>query len=655
MQAATYYGVSEPVSWAKPSEEDLVATENLSACLRDVYHLYESEEESQKREEVLGELNSIVCEWVKETSGEKGISDQFLPNTGAKIYTFGSYRLGVHGPGADIDTLCVGPRHLEREDFFGGLYEKLKARRKVTELHAVPDAYVPVIKMCYDGVQIDLLFAKLALPFIPDDLDIMNDDVLRNMDPKSILSMNGVRVTDQILQLVPNVENFRTTLRAIKLWAKERGVYSNVMGFLGGVAWAILTARICQLYPNACPATLLSRFFYVYSQWKWPNSVCLKAISDGPLLPILGWNPKSNPRDRQQCMPVITPAYPSMNSTYNVSTSTLRTMQEEFNRGKDIAMSAVEGKVSWEALAEKSDFFSESKHYLQITISADTEENFRRWFGWCESKIRFLILNLERVQYTKVRPFPYSFSKPREGEDRYEACFFFGLEFEVPEIGKAQRVVNLTPAVSEFANTVSAWSDKVAEMEIQIINIKKKNLPDYVFQKFPRAKRKRKSDVGGAVSKKLKAEPETQAATAEASSKTPTKAKSRSAAASGGTGAGAGAGAQGSSMIPGLSFSKPEADGGKEEIKAGESISVPALSTKREPVTSAPSPSAQDSSADCSADEGTKNGSNGGDSTPPRALDTEAQEVVDMAHNAADDIDPATLRSLPSIPGLGGA
>ena len=54
---------------------------------------------------------------------------------GNMIYTFGSYRLGVHNPGSDIDTLCIGPRNIRREeDFFNVLGTTLKEHPEVTEL-----------------------------------------------------------------------------------------------------------------------------------------------------------------------------------------------------------------------------------------------------------------------------------------------------------------------------------------------------------------------------------------------------------------------------------------------------------------------------------------------------------------------------------------
>ncbi|KAI8016172.1 Nuclear poly(A) polymerase 1 [Camellia lanceoleosa] len=152
---------------------------------------------------------------------------------------------------------------------------------------------------------------------VNQDLDISQDSILQNVDEQT---------------------SFRTTLRCMRLWAKRRGVYSNVSRFLGGINWALLIARICQLYPNALPNMLVSRFFKVYNLWWWPNPVMLCPIQDGSLgLPV--WDPRRNFRDMQHLMPIITPAYLCINSSYNVSTSTLRVILEEFQRGNEICES----------------------------------------------------------------------------------------------------------------------------------------------------------------------------------------------------------------------------------------------------------------------------------------------------------------------------
>lgn len=118
-------------------------------------------------------------------------------------------------------------------------------------------------------------------------------------------------------------------IRMLIYWCTSagRGIYSNMLGFLGGVSWAMLVARTCQLYPNAVAATLVHKFFLVFSKWwvstpvsavlkscivqviyifyqkfylihfsfpsyrEWPNPVLLKQPEDSNLnLPV--WDPR---------------------------------------------------------------------------------------------------------------------------------------------------------------------------------------------------------------------------------------------------------------------------------------------------------------------------------------------------------------------------
>lgn len=129
--------------------------------------------------------------------------------------------------------MLVAPRHINRNDFFTTFAQELLKMSNVEYVHPVEDAFVPVIKTKIDNIELDILFARLALKNIPEGQDLKNVELLRNLEDSCVRSINGCRVTNDILHLVPNHESFKLALRAIKLWAKRKGVYSNALGYLG--------------------------------------------------------------------------------------------------------------------------------------------------------------------------------------------------------------------------------------------------------------------------------------------------------------------------------------------------------------------------------------------------------------------------------------
>ena len=403
--------------------------------------------------------------------------------------------------------LCVAPQHVDRSDFFDHFYKMLQAHPDVTDLTQVPDAYVPVIRMKFTGISIDLLFARLSLSTIPEDLDLLNHSLLRNLEEKCILSLNGSRTTDEVLRLVPNVETFHISLRCIKLWAKRRGLYSNAMGYLGGVACALLTARICQLYPHAAASSIIMRFFRIYNQWDWPRPVYLKQIEDLNLQQRV-WNPRIHVSDRYHKMPVITPAYPSMCSTHNVSSSTLTLMMSEFQRGGEIVMRIEQGTAHWPDLFEMSDFFHRNRFFFQLVASCESEENFRVWAGFVESRVRHLVAKLEiEANISSAPPYPEGFEKIVEAANLEEALkvhkhgetilesphepkkTFYTVAFYIALViapfdpaHKGPRKLILDRPVMDFRAMINIWDKLTPDMNLLIRDIKRDALPDYLFE-----------------------------------------------------------------------------------------------------------------------------------------------------------------------------
>jgi poly(A) polymerase len=116
-QQQQYLGMTAPISLAAPEPTDIERTKALEKAL-EPHGVFESESELNHRMEVLARLNELVKQWIKDLSIEKSMPPNLAETVGGHVYTFGSYRLGVHNKGADIDALCVAPRHVQREDYF---------------------------------------------------------------------------------------------------------------------------------------------------------------------------------------------------------------------------------------------------------------------------------------------------------------------------------------------------------------------------------------------------------------------------------------------------------------------------------------------------------------------------------------------------------
>lgn len=96
--------------------------------------------------EVLSRLNEMVKDWIIESCmAQNNIPREIAEQVGGKICTFGSYRLGVHSRGSDIDALCIAPRHIQRHDYFISFYEKLKNYSEVKELRVSFNSFTYIV------------------------------------------------------------------------------------------------------------------------------------------------------------------------------------------------------------------------------------------------------------------------------------------------------------------------------------------------------------------------------------------------------------------------------------------------------------------------------------------------------------------------------
>lgn len=201
-------------------------------------------------------------------------------------------------------------------------------------------------------------------------------------------------------------------------------------------------------------------------------------------LPV--WNPKTNPRDATHIMPILTPAYPSMNSSYNVGRPQLKRLTQELQRAERITDVILRHRrssprdddddpraPSFRDLFRRADFFREHAHYLQVNISARDADDFRAWFGLVESRLRALFVGLDAPD-RGVEAFPHAeFFRCGEGA----TSVFVALRF-----AHGVESVDLRDCASDFLRKVNEWKDRRFGMDLTIEHRLRRDLPAFVFE-----------------------------------------------------------------------------------------------------------------------------------------------------------------------------
>ena len=474
---------NQPESLDDPTDIEINASISLQSFLQE-RGVYESEEDVENRKNVLFKLGELVTSFVRKVYIDQNGDPSQIENVHGKIAAYGSFNLGIGSPDSDIDALCIVPKFVHSSHFFTVFFQMLKSQPLVKNLISVRNAFVPLIKMRFQDIDVDLAFASLATNEISPDMDdnyLENDSILNDIGDKAVRSLNGVRVSNMIRKLVPPeaIGSFGHFLRFIRVWAKERGIYGNVYGYLGGVNCAILCAFICQKYPKAQPASLILMFFQDLSTWKWPEPIYINTPNTGPLG---SWDNNNGVKGKKDYMPIITPAYPSMNSLSSATKSSRNRMMKEFRRGYKYTNEVIFKGREWSEVAEPSNFFMQYRRYVEVIIWGGTKEEYDIWSGFVESKIRRLGNSLECIRFmTGVYIWPDFFDHQDEEGHEFAGSFFLAIEYDIPKEESIDRRIDISEQCQDFINELYKSVLRTEKMGVNMKLRERSMLPDFVF------------------------------------------------------------------------------------------------------------------------------------------------------------------------------
>ena len=216
-------------------------------------------------------------------------------------------------------------------------------------------------------------------------------------------------------------------------------------------------------------------------------------------LPV--WAPGA--QTARQVSPMLTPAYPSMNSMANVSRQTLQIMHEEFCRGHEIVdrlwkqhqqhqkKKDAADPLEWEELFRPSDFFIAYPYYLSLCIVGPTLTDAQAWGGFVESRLRILVSGLlgKSLPLSKIQLWPKKIeacvadrSALLTMDQRRNSITYF-VGFQVDKLRMRGSQLNVELQMQHFRDwELSRFSPLVPGMDVMAKTFTCKHLPMIAFE-----------------------------------------------------------------------------------------------------------------------------------------------------------------------------
>ncbi len=306
---------------------------------------------------------SVVCSW------EDGHT---------RVVPFGSMRFGGVTKLSDLDVCLV----VDSSKCRAHIAEFIAHIRDSVE-YVIPvlDTYVPVVKFrTRSGLACDVVFCFTTLESVTTgtfDTSLCLNWLEYCVSCEDERSLHGVLATESVLARIPEHRKriFPRLLQATKEWAQARDIYSNPMGYLNGMALAIMCAFVCihtqQDYPDSM---LFRQFIRIFASWDWGAAQVTVVAPYGPVVPMRAMN-------------VITPTHAPINALHNVGASQFAKIRREFA----IALEQIHLPV-FEYEDAVPSFFYTNQTFVAIRVT-----DFPAWCARIESRIKRLIGYLENI------------------------------------------------------------------------------------------------------------------------------------------------------------------------------------------------------------------------------------------------------------------